>query len=102
MRSNMPRGRATSPTAPISSSLMRRSGRRGGIGTCPPMVRCASVRSAMLHLGSECCLDLVGEQQGMDAPVQLLEGPRADIGKAQMVGVELRLHPAGMRREHEN
>src|ERR1041384_2911913 len=96
-RSGIVSGRAASPTAPIVSSSIIRSGRRGGSGRT---VRCAM--STMLTLRGERRLDPVGEQQIVDAPMQRLERGRADVGKAEMIGVQLGLHAAGMRRKDED
>src|SRR5215468_7871034 len=100
IRSSRLSGRAASPTAPIASRRTMRSGRTGG-------VPCGSddegrVMSAMSGLRGELRLDLVREQEIVDALVQLLELRRAEIREAEVVGVELGLDAAGMRREHEN
>src|ERR1041384_2358243 len=98
MRSAIESGRATSPMAPpISVSSTTRSGRRGG---SMRTTRCAV--SAIVRLRGERGLDPVGEQEVMDAPVQLLESGRADLGKAQVIRVELGLDAAGMRRKHQD
>src|SRR5882762_8753863 len=97
MRSGTDSGRAASPTVPMVLSSKTRSGRLGGSGR---IVRCAI--SAIANLRGERGLDLVGEQQIVDAAMQLFEFRRADILEAEMIGIQLRLHPAGMRREHQN
>src|SRR5213079_973310 len=97
MRSANDSGRAASPTVPIASSSIMRSGRCGGSILA---VRCAM--SAMLHLRGERGLDPVGEQKIVDAAVQGLEGGRADVVEAEMLGIQLGLDAAGMRREHED
>src|SRR5262249_59066675 len=74
-------GGAASPTTPISSSRMIRSGRRGGAGGI------LRARSAMVHLRGQIGLDPVGEQQRVDALVQRLEGRRADVGERQVIGI---------------
>ena len=56
-------------------------------------------RSRMIGPRYERGFDLVGEQQAVDAPVQQVEGRAAEIGKADMAGIELGLHAAGMRRQ---
>src|SRR4051812_36255584 len=91
MRSNGVSGRATSPTAPITSSVTMRSARTGG-----------SVRSAMVMMDLQRGLDLVGEKQVVDAPLQRVEGRRSHVGKADMTGIELRLHAARMRRQDQD
>src|SRR5690349_5523932 len=98
MRSATESGRATSPMAPpMSVSSTSRSGRRGG---SMRTTRCAV--SAIVRLRGERGLDPVGEEKIVDAPVQLFESRRADVAEVQMIGVELRLHAARMRREHED
>src|SRR5215212_9620655 len=87
-------GRATSPTAPMVSSAMTRSGRSGG--------RTRSALSFMLDLRRERGLYLVGEQQLVDAPLQRIESGRAHVAKADVAGIELGLHAAWMRGEHED
>src|SRR5215208_5357137 len=69
-------GRATSPTAPMVSSAMTRSGRSGG--------RTRSALSFMLDLRRERGLYLVGEQQLVDAPLQRIESGRAHVAKADV------------------
>src|SRR5215510_16617614 len=98
-RSIGPSGRAASPTAPSASRVTTRSGRSGGSAR-PGGVETAS--SAMGGLRSEIGLDAIGEQQIVDAAVQRLELRRADRFEAEMVGVELGLDPAGVRREHQD
>src|SRR5262245_2527276 len=90
-RSIGPSGRATSPTAPMASSVTTRSARDGG-----------RVRSAMFMAGLQRVLDLVGAQNVVDAPRQRIEGRRAHVGEAEMAGIELGLDAAGMRRQHED
>src|SRR5438552_4088251 len=92
-RSIGPSGRAASPTAPSASRRISRSGRTGGEGG-----RATSAMGGLRELG----FDLVGEKQAVDAPVQLLEGRRAQAREPKMVRVELGLDPAGMRREHQD
>ena len=70
-RSNGVSGRATSPTAPMVSSEITRSGRVGGNG------RPRSAMSVMVNLRGQRGLDLVGEQEIVDAPLQRIEGRRA-------------------------
>src|SRR5262245_21781188 len=91
-RSIGPSGRATSPTAPMASSVTTRSWRRGG--------KVRSAKAVMADL--ERSLDLVGEQKVVDAPLQRIERRRAHIGKAEMAGIELGLDAAGMRRQHQD
>src|SRR3954463_1940942 len=86
MRSGIDSGRAASPTVPIWSSSKTRSGRLGGSGR---IVRCAI--PAMASLRGERGLDLVGEQQLVNAAVQPLEFQCSDILEAEMVGIQLRL-----------
>src|ERR1043166_770681 len=90
-------GRAASPTAPIASSSIVRSGRCGGSGRT---VRCAM--STMLDPRGERGLDPVGEQEVVDAAMQHLERGRADVAEAEVIGVELGLDAARMRREHQD
>src|ERR1043165_4832808 len=98
IRSATESGRATSPIAPVTSvSSTTRSGRRGGsIRT----TRCAV--SAIVRLRGERGLDPVGKEKIVDAAVQLFESRRADLAEAQMIGIELCLDAAGMRREHQD
>src|SRR4051794_15384650 len=91
MRSSGVSGRATSPTAPMMSSVTMRSARTGG-----------SVRSAMVMMGLQRGLDLVGEEKVVDAPLQRVEGGRTHVGEADMAGIELRLHAARMRRQDQD
>src|SRR4051794_28867736 len=91
MRSISVSGRATSPTSVMVSSVIRRSPRVGG--------SVARVRSAM---GGLLAFDLVGEQEIVDALFQRAERRRADVGGAEMVGIELGFHPPRMRRQHED
>src|SRR5712692_7160954 len=89
-RSMVDSGRATSPIAPIASRSTSRSGRTGGGG--------GNARSTMGSLRGKRGLDAVGKQQAVDAPLQRVEGGRADVVEGQVSGVELGFHPAGMRR----
>src|SRR5262249_30440182 len=98
-RSIGPSGRAASPTAPIASRVTTRSGRAGGSARGGAA---ETARSAMGGLRGKVRLDFVGEKQVVDTPVQRLELRRADRRKAEVVGVELGLDPAGMRREHQD
>src|SRR5262245_2698624 len=91
MRSNGVSGRATSPMAPMASSVTRRSARTGGI-----------VRSAMLMMSLQRALHLVGEEQVVDAALQRVEGGRPHVGEADMAGIELGLHPPRMRRQDQD
>src|SRR3954468_9601743 len=86
-------GRAASQAVPIVLSSKTRSGRLGGSGR---IVRCAI--SAIANLRGERGLDLVGEQQIVDAAVQLFEFRRTDILEAEVIGVQFGLHAARMRR----
>src|ERR1700753_3576645 len=96
-RSGTESGRAASPTAPTSATSINRSGRRGG---SMRTTRCAV--SAIVYLRGEGGLDAVGKQQIVDVAVHFLERGRADVAEAQMIGVQLRLDAARMRREHQN
>src|SRR5690349_7749739 len=98
-RSMGPSGRAASPTAPIASRVTTRSGRSGGSARAGEV---GTASSAMDGLRREIGLDRVGEQKIVDAAMQALELGRADGLEAEVVGVELGLHPAGMRREHQD
>src|ERR1700738_565133 len=97
MRSGTDSGRAASPTVPIALSSKTRSGRLGGSGR---IVRCAI--STIANLRGKRGLDLVGKQQIVDAAMQLFEFRRADVLEAEMIGIQLRLHAARMRREHQD
>src|SRR5712672_2681433 len=99
-RSIGPSGRAASPTAPSVSSVMTRSGRSGGRDRRAGGDSVAS--SAMGGLRSKVGLDLVGEQEIVDAAMQRLELGAPDRLEAEMMGVELGLDAAGMRREHQD
>src|SRR5690242_10051274 len=91
-RSIGPSGRAASPTVPSASSVITRSGLTGG------RVWIASSVMSGLQFG----FHLVDEQQVVDAAVQRLELARPDRGEAEVVGIELGLDAAGMRREHQD
>src|SRR5262249_53377866 len=92
-------GRAASPTAPSVSSVTTRSGRTGG-GLRSGAEWIAS--SAMGGLRGKVGLDLVGEQEIVDAAMQRRELGRADRLESEMVGIELGLDAAGMRRQHQD
>src|SRR3954447_23526486 len=90
MRSQTESGRATAPIWPLSSWRFSNSGRTGGT-----KVRLLRARSAMGDLrGRALVLDALGEQHVVDAPGQLDELGALLLGVAELVGVELGLHPA--------
>src|SRR3984957_14319913 len=93
MRSNTVSGRATSPISPVTSGDSSRSGRSGGSGR---------LRSSMMGLASERGFDLIGEQQAVDAAAEQFERFRAEIGKAEMSGVQFGFDLTGMRRHDGN
>src|SRR3979490_622294 len=95
-RSIGPSGRAASPTVPRVSREMMRSGRAGGWGRGEERWIASS---AMSGLRGKVGFDLVG---GKKCGVRALEFGRSDGGEAEIVRVELGLHPSGMRREHQD
>src|SRR3982074_234920 len=101
-RSIGPSGRAASPTGPRVSREVREIMRSGGAGGWGRGEERWIASSAMSGLRGKVGFDLVGEKQVVNAAVQCLEFGRADRGEAEIVRVELGLHPAGMRREHQD
>src|SRR3954465_12669924 len=102
-RSQAESGRMTAPIWPLSSWRFSNSGRTGGTRGCCATGPWFIARSAMGDLrGGALVLDALGEQHVVDAPGQLHELGALLLGVAELVRVELRLDPAGMRREHQD